>query len=97
MRVFLIIAAMGLMLASVPYASAFTIDPSSGTNPDGSSRYVDPDDQIHSMLFGGSGGESQHLGLDATSDRTAAAAKALITNQGVLAPDLFFSTTPRRR
>ena len=43
------------------------------------------------MLFGGSGGESQHLVGDVTSDRSSSAAKALITNQGVLSPDLFFS------
>ena len=42
------------ILLPVLHASAFTIDPASGTNADGSSRFVDPDEQIHSSFVGGS-------------------------------------------
>jgi hypothetical protein len=78
------------------HASAFSIDPSSSMNPDGSPRYVDPDDQIHSM-FGGKGGDSQDLGYDANSDHRKPSAQEIINGQGVLAPEFFFSAVPSRR
>ena len=87
------IIATALVLLSAGHASAFTIYPA--TNSNGSSRYVDPDDQVRSM-FGLSGGDSQRLGPDIGSGRLSAA-KSIITNQGVLSPDWFFSTAPRRR
>jgi hypothetical protein len=76
-------------------ASAFSIDPASGTNSDGSSRYVDPDAQIHSLL-GGKGGEDQNLGYDRNSDHRKLSAPAIINGQGVLAPNSFFSAAPSR-
>jgi hypothetical protein len=89
-------------LAAVPlfshHASAFSSDPTSGTNADGSARYVDPDDQIRSRFggIGGEGGESR-LGYDRGSDRRKLSAPEIVTGQGVLAPNSFFSTAPSRR
>jgi hypothetical protein len=48
------VAMLLAILLPVLHASAFTIDSASGTNADGSSRFVDPDEQIHSSFFGGS-------------------------------------------
>jgi len=33
-------------------AHAFTIDPQSGTNPDGSAKYIDPDEQFENFTSG---------------------------------------------
>jgi len=49
----LVAATLMTVLLPVLHASAFTSDPASGTNPDGSPRFADPDDQIHSMFSGG--------------------------------------------
>jgi hypothetical protein len=87
-------------LAAVPlfshHASAFSSDPTSGTNADGSARYVDPDDQIRSR-FGGAGGEDSESGYDRGSDHRKLSAPEVINDQGVLAPNSIFSTAPSRR
>jgi hypothetical protein len=83
------------VLLSSHHAFAFSSDPTSGTNADGSPRYVDPDDQIRSLV-GGEGGESR-LGYDRSSDRRKLSAPEVITSQGVLAPNSSFSTAPSGR
>jgi hypothetical protein len=97
MRLIIKIAAAGLVLVAAQQASAFTMETWSGSNSDGSSRYADPDDQIR-MLFGGSGGggSNPQLGADPSGARTLAA-QSLIVNQGVLAPNWYFSGRPSRR
>ena len=80
--VFVVTAA--LLLCS-HQASAFSMDSSGGTAPDGSSRYVDPDEQIRSML-GGKGDDSHDLGYDVNSHRLKRPAQEIINGQGVLIP-----------
>jgi hypothetical protein len=96
MRLIPVVTAVAAVLLCTHHASAFSIDSSSGTNFDGSPRYVDPDDQIRSML-GGKSGDSQVLGYDANSDHRKPSAQEIINGQGVLAPGFFFSTAPSRR
>jgi hypothetical protein len=93
-----VVVALAAVLLSSHHAFAFSSDPTSGTNADGSPRYVDPDDQIRSLVggTGGEGGES-YLGYDRSSDRRKLSVPEVITSQGVLAPNLFFSTAPSRR
>ena len=81
-----VVAAVAVVLSFTHHASAFSSDPMSGTNADGSARYVDPDDQVRSAL-GAKGGDSQDLGYDASSVRRKLPAPAVITGQGVLAPN----------
>jgi hypothetical protein len=65
-------AALVLAMATVPLAGAparaFTIETQSATNPDGSARFADPDDQVKNFSNGPSGlsfqvGPGQGLGL----------------------------------
>jgi len=97
MRLLYSLAAAMLVSVLLPvlHASAFTSDPTSGTNPDGSSRFVDPDDQIHSLFSGGSG-----VNEDGWSDRNSAARNAFPSsgesNQGTTFPNWLFPTSPRR-
>jgi hypothetical protein len=97
MRLLYSLAAAMLVTALLPvlHASAFSTDPTSGTNPDGSPRFVDPDDQIRSFFFGGSG-----VNEDGWSDRNSAPRTAFPspdgTNQGITFPSWFFPTSPRR-
>jgi hypothetical protein len=96
MRLFPVVTLAALLLFS-HRASAFSSDPASGTNVDGSARYVDPDDQIRSRFgTGGEDGESR-LGYDRGSDHRRQPASEVITGQGVLAPNSFFSTAPSNR
>jgi hypothetical protein len=90
-----VVAALTAVLLSSHHASAFSSDPSSGTNADGSSRYVDPDDQISSRL--GAKDDEGGSGYDASSDRRRQPAQEIISGQGVLAPAPYFSTPPARR
>jgi len=82
------------LLLPVLHASTFTTDPTSGTNPDGSPRFTDPDEQIHSLFSGGSG-----LNEDGWFDRNSASRNVFPspdrTNQGVTFPSWFFPTSPR--
>jgi hypothetical protein len=96
MRLVPVVTAVAAVLLCTHHATAFSVDSSSGTNPDGSARYADPDDQIHSML-GSKGGDSQNLGYDANSDHRKPSPQEIINGQGVLAPGFFFSTAPSRR
>ena len=86
-----VVVLTGVLLIS-HHVSAFSSDPTSGTNADGSSRYVDPDDQIRSR-FGGAGGDGgeNHLGYDRDSEHRKIVAPEVITGQGVLAPNWYFS------
>ena len=85
------VAMLLAILLPVLQASAFTIDPASGTNPDGSSRFVDPDEQIHSSFFGGSA-----VNEDGWADRHSAAPATVGTAQGITFPNWFFPTSPPR-
>src|SRR6516225_4272209 len=51
MRLLYYLAAAILLVMLIPIlqASAFTMDSTSGTNSDGSSRFVDPDEQVRSF------------------------------------------------
>ena len=92
MRLLYALAAVMLLTVLLPvlHASAFTIDPASGTNPDGSSRFVDPDQQIHSF-FGGSA-----VNEDGWADRNSGAPATVGTAQGITFPNWFFPTSPPR-
>jgi hypothetical protein len=91
----LVAAMLVTVLLPVLHASGFTSDPASGTNPDGSPRFVDPDDQIHSLFFGRSG-----LNEDGWADRSSTSRNAFPspsgTNQGPTFPSWFFPTSPGR-
>src|ERR1700738_2939325 len=83
------VAMLLAILLPVLQSSAFTIDPASGTNPDGSSRFMDPDEQIHSSFFGGPA-----VNKDGWADRNSAyrnfSPGADGSNQGITFPNLFF-------
>jgi hypothetical protein len=85
------VAMLLAILLPVVQASAFTIDSASGTNFDRSSRFVDPDEQIHSTFFGGSA-----VNEDGWADRHSAAPATVGTAQGITFPNWFFSTSPPR-
>jgi hypothetical protein len=91
----LAVAMLLTVLLPVLHASAFTIDSASGTNPDGSSRFVDPDEQIHSSFFSGSAvNEDGWADRNSVSRNVAPATDA--PNQWITFPSLFFPTSPRR-
>jgi hypothetical protein len=92
MRLLWIIAAAGLLLVSLQHASAFTI--TSFASSGGSSSLSDPDDRVR-MMFGLGAGPSQEVGPDLTPGMRSAAAKSVVINQGVLAPDFYYSARPR--
>ena len=64
MRLLYSLAAAMLVTVLLPvlHASAFSTDPTSGTNPDGSPRFVDPDDQIRSFFLRRVGRKRGRLG-----------------------------------
>jgi hypothetical protein len=88
---YLAVAMLATVLLPAHHASAFTSDPASGTNVDGSPRFVDPDDQIRSIFSGGAG-QTQ----DSASDRNLGPRNAFPTpggsNQGTIFPNWFFPT-----
>jgi len=96
MRLICSLAAATLLalLLPAPHASAFTMDPESGVNSDGTPRFTDPDEQIHSA-FGGSS-----LDQDGWADRNSMSRNAAPlmdgTTQGITFPNLLFPTSPRR-
>lgn len=96
MRLVSVVTVVAAVLLCTHHASAFSMDSSSGTAPDGSSRYVDPDEQIRSML-GGKDDDSHDLGHNANSHPRRQPAQEIINGQGVLIPGSFSSTAPSRR
>jgi hypothetical protein len=92
MRLVSLAAAVAALLLCTHHASAFSMNSSSDATPDGSSHYVDPDEQIRSML-GGKDDDSDHLGYDANSHRRRQPAQEIINGQGVLIPQGSFSST----
>lgn len=54
-RPLIVAAALSAMFLFAHQAFAFTVDEHSGTKPDGSPRYVDPDEQPSPFLFGAQG------------------------------------------
>jgi hypothetical protein len=96
MRLVSVVTAVAALLLCTHHASAFSLDSSTGTVPDGSSRYVDPDEQIRSML-GGKDDDNHDLGYDANSHHRKRPAQEIINGQGVLIPGSFSSTAPSGR
>jgi hypothetical protein len=96
MRFVSVVTAVAAVLLCTQHASAFSMDSSSGTAPDGSSRYVDPDEQIRSML-GGKDDDSHDLGYNANSHHRRQPAQEIINGQGVLIPGSFSPTAPSGR
>jgi hypothetical protein len=92
-----VVVALAAALLSPPRASAFSSDPTSGMNADGSARYVDPDDQVRARLGGGGDDSESQTGYDRASDHRKVSAPEVITGQGVLAPDAYFSNSPAHR
>ncbi len=88
----LAVAMLVTVLLPVLHASAFTTDPTSGMNADGSPRFVDPDDQIRSLF---SGGLNEDGWSDRNSDRRNALPSPNRTDQGVTFPNWFFPTQRR--
>jgi hypothetical protein len=88
-------AALASLLLTVEYAFAFTVDEKSGTNPDGSARYVDPDEQPLPFLLRGSGAQTQNN----DSDRNSGTGYSTPTSGPHQWPNFFdwlFSTPPRK-
>ncbi|HTO66478.1 MAG TPA: hypothetical protein VMM15_35090 [Bradyrhizobium sp.] len=85
MRLVSVVTAVAALLLCTHHASAFSMDSSTGSAPDGSSRYVDPDEQVRSML-GGKDDDSNDLGYDANSHHRKRPAQEIINGQGVLIP-----------
>ena len=79
MRLLYALAAVMLLTVLLPVlnASAFTIDSASGTNLDGSSRFVDADEQIDSSFFGGSA-----VNEDGWADRNSVSRNAVAGTDG---------------
>ena len=96
MRLVSVVIAVAAVLLWTHHASAFSMDSSSGTAPDGSPRYVDPDEQTRSML-GGKDDDSHDLGYNANSHHRRQPAQEIINGQGVLLPGSFPSTVPSGR
>jgi hypothetical protein len=96
MRLVSVVTAVAAVLLCTHGASAFSMDSSSGTASDGSSRYVDPDEQIRSML-GGKDDDRHDLGYNANSHHRRQPAQEIINGQGVLIPGSFPSTAPSGR
>jgi hypothetical protein len=84
-----------IILQPAPRAFAFSTDPTSGVNSDGTPRFMDPDEQVHSFFFGGS-----NLSEDGWFDRNSVSRNAVPstdpTNQGITFPNLFFPTPTHR-
>jgi len=95
MRLVSVVTAVAALLLCTYPASAFSMDSSTGAAPEGSSRYVDPDEQIRSML-GGKDDDSHELGYDANSHHRKRPAQEIINGQGVLIPGSFSSTPSGR-
>jgi len=68
------------------------MDPASGTNPDGSSRFVDPDEQIHSSFFRRVGPVNEDGWADQNSPSRNFSSGADGRNQGITFPNVFFPT-----
>src|SRR6516162_5110189 len=91
----LVAATLMTVLLPVLHASAFTSDRASGTNPDGSPRFVDPGAQIHSLFSGRSGLNEDGWAHRSSTPRTALPSPGG-TNQGFSFPNSFFPTSPGR-
>ncbi len=87
MRTLSLVVAAATLLLSAYSASAFTIV-SSGAGGFGS-NLADPDDMVRQLALGGQGGGNTVLGLGI--NRGPVSAPALITSQGVLAPNYYYS------
>ena len=89
-RTLVVVAALagGILLSG--HVLAFTVDERSGTNPDGSSRYVDPDEQPLPFPF-----LAPRRPTDA-SEYQSDGSPYDRNGQWLRLPDWFFSSPPRR-
>jgi opacity protein-like surface antigen len=87
MRTLSLAVAAATLLLSAYSASAFTIV-SSGAGGFGAGL-ADPDDMVRQLALGGQGGGNSVLGLGV--NRGPVSAPSLITSQGVLAPNYYYS------
>jgi hypothetical protein len=92
MRLVSVVTAVAALLLCTQHASAFSMNSSTDTAPGASSGYVDPDEQIRSML-GGKDDVSDDLGYDVNSHHRKRPAQEIINGQGVLIPQGSFSST----
>ena len=92
MRLVSVMTAVAVLLLCTHHASAFSMNSSTDTGPSGSSGYVDPDEQIRSMV-GGKEDVSDDLGYDANSHHRKRPAQEIINGQGVLIPQRASSLT----
>jgi hypothetical protein len=84
-----------IILEPAPQAFAFSTDPTSGVNSDGTPRFMDPDEQVHSFFFGGSN-LSEDGWFDRNSGSRNAAPATDPTNQGITFPNPFFPAPTHR-
>ena len=96
MRLVSVMTAVAVLLLCTHHVSAFSMNSSTGTASAGSSGYVDPDEQIRSML-GGKDDDSHDLGYNPNSHHRRQPAQEMINGQGVLIPGSLSSTAPSGR
>jgi hypothetical protein len=96
MRLVSVVTAVATLLLCTQHASAFSMGSSTDTASDGSSGYVDPDEQIRSMT-GGKDDAGDNLGYDVNAHHRKRPAQEIINGQGVLIPGSFSSTAPSGR
>ena len=89
MRTLSLAVAAATLLLSAYSASAFTIV-SSGAGGFGSSL-ADPDDMVRALAMGAGGSGSSNPVLGLGMNRGPVSAPSLITSQGVLAPNYYYS------
>jgi hypothetical protein len=96
MRFVSVVTAVAALLLCTHHASAFSMNSSTDTGSGGSSGYVDPDEQIRSMV-GGEDDVSNNLGYDANLHHRKRPAQEIINGQGVLIPGSFSPAAPSGR
>jgi hypothetical protein len=97
MRIRTLLAAIAVttVLFCAHHAFAFTVNEKSGTNPDGSAHYVDPDEQLSPSVLFGWQSQGDERNDDASARNTAPTFDR--NDQLMTLPDRFFSTQPPRR
>jgi len=96
MRLVSLVTAVAALLLCTHHASAFSMNSSTDTGSGSSSGYVDPDEQIRSMV-GGEDDVGDNLGYDANLHHRKRPAQEIINGQGVLIPGPFSPTAPSGR
>jgi hypothetical protein len=94
LRYLLAAALVATIAFPVHHALAFTITEQGGSSSDGSSRIVDPDEQVNQF---GWQGQTQGGGYDRDSDAPNASPALNGPNHGLIFPNLFAPLTSPRR